>query len=82
MCYSSFVSLWLWCCVVPGVVKDCSAFVFRVKLGIEVDGTVVCRNVSNYLPHGTVSHPKTLESSTCLLPAYQQELEKQELGFH
>jgi len=63
--------LCLCCCVVPGGLKDCSAFVFRVKLGTEVDGTVVLRNVSNYLTHGTVSRPKTLESSTCLLPAYQ-----------
>ena len=71
LCCSRFLSLCLWCCVAPGVVTDCSAFVFRVKQGTEDDGTVVLRNVSIYLPHGTVSRPKTLESSTCLLPAYQ-----------
>ena len=75
------MSLWLWCCVVPGVVKDCSAFVFRVKLGTEDDGTVVLRNVSNYLPHGTVSRPKRLESSTCLLPAYQHATWKTQNDF-
>jgi hypothetical protein len=70
LCWSRFVSLWLWCCVVLGVLKDYSAFVFRVKLATEDDGTVVLRNVRNYLPSGTVLRPKRLESSTCL-PAYQ-----------
>ena len=53
-----FVVVVLWCCVVPGILKDCSAFVFRVKLATEDDGTVVLRNVSNYLPSGTVSRPR------------------------
>jgi len=82
LCCSRFVSLWLWCCVVPGVVKDCIDFVFRVMFGTEDDGTVFLRNVSNCLPHGTVSCAKILESSTCLLPAYQHVTGKTELNFY
>jgi hypothetical protein len=58
--------------VVPDVLKNCSALIFRVRQSKknadpEDEGTVIHQNISNYLLRGTLSYPRRFESSAAPL---------------